>query len=204
MLEDASRWWSEARGRLAQWGVREVAAVLGFWALMSATGLLYGWGAWSLLSLPLFVALIGALTWLATALLRPVPRFDPLQPHTIYYSSTEEKVTTLARLSLADGVATAAWSVLQGDGDDERIVPLGETPLDVASFRAIWRRARATRALKAYSIRRQRGARRAIDLSFHAQRGAETVIANFVMPRQGLPRGVEELLARIRATAPAT
>ena len=204
MLEAASTWWSEARGRLARWGVREIASVLGFWVLMSAVGMIHGWGAWSLLSLPLFVALIGALTWLATALLRPIPRFDPKQPHVIYYTSTEKKVTTLARLSLADGVATAAWSVLQGDGDDERIVPIGETPLDVASFRAIWRRARATRALKAYSTRRQRGARRAIDLSFHAQRGAETVVANFAMPRQGLPRGIEDLLARIRVTTPAS
>ena len=204
MPEAAGDWWSEARGRLAQWGVREVASVLAFWVLMSATGMLYGWGAWSLLSLPLFVALIGALTWLATALLRPMPRFDPGQPHAIHYASTENKVTTLARLSLADGVATTAWSLLQGDGDDERVVLLGETALDLASFRAIWRHARATRALKAYAIGRRRGAGRAIDLSFHAQRGAETVVASFAMPRQGLPRGVEDLLARIRATTPAS
>ena len=112
-----------------------------------------------LIWLPLFVALIGALTWLATALLRPIPRFDPKQPHVIYYTSTEKKVTTLGRLSLADGVATAAWSVLQVDGDDERIVPIGETPLDIASFRAIWRRARATRTamlLALQAVRQQR------------------------------------------------
>ncbi|MCK9686723.1 hypothetical protein [Scleromatobacter humisilvae] len=201
-----STWWREARGRLARWGAREVAAVLGFWALLSAVGMFHGWGAWSLLSLPLFAGVVAALAWLTLALLRPVPRFVPGRPHKIRYSSTQRRVTTQATLSLADGAATAAWYVFEEDGDDERVLQRGEAPLDVAAFRAIWRRARATRALKPFAIRNRSGGRssgRDVVLSFHVEDDGGNAFATFVMPRQDVPGGVADLLARIRATMPA-
>lgn len=77
-----------SRAALAHWGIRELLLLAVFWFALSIPLYLMGWGLASVVSLPLLLLVMLALTYCASALIKPIPQ-PKAQPKPGFPSSIE-------------------------------------------------------------------------------------------------------------------
>jgi hypothetical protein len=183
---------------ISHWGIAQYGLLAAFWAILSTPLFLNGWGWFSLLSLPLFLALIVSLTFLATRFTPSAPSLSRGRTHLVKYYTSQGAVDRHGALSCIDGISRATWTV-HSNGSKRT----AEGSLDFDSFRKIWNDARFLRDLKVYRKTRPEDE---LDpssnfiVSVMFEDGGEIVLSTYAIPHTSSSSSVKGWLYRIEAS----
>lgn len=188
------------RAAIAHWGITEYALLLVLWGCLSAPLYLLGWGVFSVLSLPLLLALGTGLTWLALRFLPRAPALDDHRSHVISFVTRMGPAEWHGTLSCIAGAPRATWTA-HAEGKQST----ADASLSKDDFRKLWNAARHLHPLRAFEMtdpQQPLDLDRCLVVSTAFTDAGQTYVARYAIPHDCSQPRVAAWVRQIQACIP--